>query len=75
MENNLRKLDKYLGKRVKVTEYSGKSFFFNVRGCGTYKGNDYISGFDDERINQRVFTDALFMIQEVEEPKIKRFRR
>lgn len=66
-------LYKYLGKRVKVTKINGESFFLKVLGSGKTKEGDYISGFDDERINQRVYIDKVFMIQMPEEPKIKRY--
>jgi hypothetical protein len=72
MRNNLNKLDKYLGKRVKITKRNGKVLFLNVRGTGkdTTDG-EYISGFNDERMNTRIYLDVVALIQAAEEPFFK----
>ena len=71
MKNNLSKLDKFLGRRVKITKRNGETLFLNVRGTGKDKEGEYISGFDDERMNRRIYLDVVALVQLEEIPALK----
>lgn len=59
MKNNLNKLDKYLGERVKVTVLSGKIYHLKILSCSP----DYIKGFDDERMNIQIKNNRISKIE------------
>lgn len=61
MRNDLNKYDKYLGRYVKITLKRGGGFNMKVEG----NGPGFLEGFDDERQNARVATDAIKEIKVV----------
>jgi hypothetical protein len=61
MKNNLNKYDKYLGERVKITDHLGDTFYIRVMG----NDQDYIKGFDDERLNRKVRVTSIKNVEVV----------